>query len=274
MVRDRTPARQRISTTGEAACWDVPMDMLWPGGPTPVDDEQLADLYDYPPAIDRPYVQVSFVSSADGAVTVEGRSGGLSGPADKRVFRLGRDLADVVLVGAGTVHAEGYRGVRAGELRTERREQRGLAPLPPIAVVTARCSLEPTDPIVTDTIAPTIVFTTAAAPTHRRDALTAAGADVVACGDTAVDLAAVLEELSGRGLSRISCEGGAQLFAGLIAADLVDQLCLTVTPLLAAGDAGRIAHGPAPEAPRGLTLASVLHEDGFLMLRYGRVRAS
>jgi 5-amino-6-(5-phosphoribosylamino)uracil reductase len=146
--------------------------------------------------------------------------------------------------------------------------------VPAIAVVTARCSLEPTDPIVTDTVVPTIVFTTATAPAHRRDALTAAGADVVACGDTAVDLAAVLDELFGRGLPRISCEGGPRLFAGLIAADLVDQLCLTVTPLLTAGDAGRIAHGPLPEAPRDLALASVLHEDGFLMLRYGRARAS
>jgi 5-amino-6-(5-phosphoribosylamino)uracil reductase len=241
--------------------------MLWPGSGD-VDDIELERLYDYPPQLERPWVQVNFVSSPDGAVTVGGKSHGLSGPADKKVFMLGRTLADVVLVGAGTATIEGYRGVQAGEVRSAVRARLGLSPVPPIAVVTRRATIAPDSPLVTDTLAPTIVLTCEAAPPDRRQALADAGAEVVTAGDDDVDLPTALAELDKRGLRRVSCEGGPHLFGGLIEAGLVDQLCLTVSPLLAGGDASRIAVGPPPVAPRELELASVLTDDGFLMLRY------
>ncbi|MEV0675784.1 pyrimidine reductase family protein [Actinosynnema sp. NPDC050436] len=253
--------------------------MLWPPPPANPDqaaevtDADLERLYDYPPDLDRPWVQVNFVAGADGAVTVAGKSGGLGNPADREVFALGRDLADVVLVGAGTALIEGYRGVRAEDVRQDLRARLGLSPVPPIAVVTARCSLEPTSPLITDTAARPIVLTTSAAPAERRDALSAAGADVVVAGDERVDVPTALAALDERGLRRVDCEGGPTLFGALIAADLVDALCLTVAPLLAGGDAGRIATGPLPPAPRDLELASVLRHGSALLLRYRRAGA-
>ncbi|MEU4806463.1 pyrimidine reductase family protein [Actinosynnema sp. NPDC023587] len=250
--------------------------MLWPpphagSGQTDVlADAGLERLYDYPAGLTRPFVQVNFVSSVDGGVTVAGKSGGLGNPADKKVFALGRDLADVVLVGAGTALIEGYRGVRAGDVRQERRARLGLSAVPPIAVVTARCSIEPTSPLITDTSARLIVLTTADAPAERRDALSEAGADVVVAGEQRVDMPTALAALDERGLRRVDCEGGPTLFGALIAADLVDVLCVTFTPVLAGGDAGRIAVGPLPPAPRDLELASVLRYGSALLLRYRR----
>ncbi|MGH3859382.1 pyrimidine reductase family protein [Actinokineospora sp.] len=252
--------------------------MLWPENrvspgqvsPAVVDDTELEALYAYPDDLDRAWLQVNFVSSTDGAVAVAGQSAGLSSPGDKRIFALGRDLADVVLVGWGTARDERYRGIKSTELRRERRSRLGLASVPPIAVVTGRCSVEPDSPLVADTRVQPIIVTTESAPADRRAALTAAGADVIVAGDERVDPRQALVSLAERGLQRVCCEGGPQLFGSLIEADLVDQLCLTVSPLLAGGRAGRIAMGAPPEVPRRLALASVLTEDGFLMLRYRR----
>ena len=106
------------------------------------------------------------------------------------------------------------------------------------------------------------------APADRRAALRAAGADVVVLDP--LSPAAVVDELGRRGLHRVLCEGGPRLFGDLVAADLVDELCLTVAPVLAAGDAGRIAVGPPGSPPRPLRLVGALEEDGVLLLRYAR----
>ncbi|HEY0696347.1 MAG TPA: pyrimidine reductase family protein [Micromonospora sp.] len=248
------------------------MHLLSPG--PPVDDRALEDLYAYPTELTRPFVQVNFVASADGAATVSGRSRGLSSPADKKVFALGRDLADVVLVGAGTAVAEGYRGVKQTELRASRRSRLGLAEIPPIAVVTGRGSVDPTSPLITDTRVPPIVLTSDAADDDWRRAVADAGADVVVAGEDRVDPARALAALADRGLLRVCCEGGPTLFADLIAADLVDQLGLTVSPLLTGAGAVRIADGLPAAAPVDLTLESVLSDEGFLMLRYRTKAAS
>jgi riboflavin biosynthesis pyrimidine reductase len=243
---------------------------LFPEPAGEVDEAELERIYAYPEGLAAPWTQVNFVASADGAATVDGRSKGLSSSADQRVFALGRDLADVVLVGAGTAHVEGYRGVKRTEVRAERRSRLGLSEVPPIAVVTGRCSIEPGSPLVTDAPVAPIILTCAAAPESRRTALADAGADVVVCGEGVVDLSKALAAMADRGLLRVCCEGGPHLFGELIAEDLVDQLCLTVAPLMVSGDATRIAIGRLPVAPTPTDLASVLVEDGFLMLRYRR----
>ncbi|WP_020671952.1 pyrimidine reductase family protein [Amycolatopsis nigrescens] len=247
---------------------------LWPnpsaGTPTSLTDADLERVYDYPENPGGPWLQVNFVSSADGAAHVHGSSDALSHPADKRIFLLGRDLADLILVGAGTVRAENYRGARTNDERRARRARLGRSEVPPIAVVSGNAAIEPDSALLTDTRVPPIIITTTAAPEARRAALAEAGAEILVAGDTRVDLTAALRELAGRGLRRINCEGGPHLFGQLVAEDLVDQLCLTVAPLLAGGGADRIAAGGATAAPRAMELASVLHEDGFTMLRYRR----
>ncbi|MGH3437228.1 MAG: pyrimidine reductase family protein [Sciscionella sp.] len=246
------------------------MHRLWPvSEPSDhLDQEALEALYAFPEPGSGCWVAVNFVSSADGAVTRDGRSDGLSGAADKQIFSLGRDLADVVLVGAGTALIEGYRGAKVSEPRAERRQRHGLAAVPPIAVVTRSCSVRPDAPLITAARVPTIVLTCEAAPPIRRKELAAAGAQVIVAGERDVDLHRAIGALAEQGLRRICCEGGPKLFGSLLAAGLVDELRLTVAPLLTSGDAGRICDGPWLPSPTGLELASVLQDEGSLMLRY------
>lgn len=249
------------------------MDRLLPAGQQPADvsaDADLVRLYDFPPDLRRPWLKVNFISSADGAVSLGGRSGGLSDVNDKRIFKLGRALADVLLVGAQTALIERYRGVQPDEVPADLRAELGLTPVPAIAIVTRRCSLEPTSDLISGPLVPTIVFTTRSAPQQRRDAVAAAGADVVLAGEDSVDPFAVVAELERRALRRVVCEGGPQLFGSLIEAGLVDELDLSIAPLLVGGDAGRITRGGLPPAATRLRLATVLHADDMLMLRYLR----
>ena len=226
---------------------------------------ELAELYAHPAG----WVRVNFVASADGAVAVGGLSTGLHAPGDREVFGVLRELADVVLVGAGTARAERYRGARTTAERRERRTARGQAPVPPVAVVSTRGDLDPRAGLFTDTSVPPLVLVAAA---HREEARARLdGAEVVAVsGDDprVTDPDAVLAALTARGLHRVLCEGGPSLFGSLLAAGRVDELCLSIAPQLAGGGVDRILGGPALDAPRPLRLAGVLaHEDG-LMVRY------
>ena len=131
------------------------------------------------------------VASADGAVSVDGRSGGLSGPADRMVFTVLRSLADLILVGAGTARAERYRPVQADEIWAGLRP--AGAPVPPIAVVTGRLDLDPDSQLLAAAApgAQTIVITTAAASPDRRAAI-ARRARVIEAGQDRVDFAAAV----------------------------------------------------------------------------------
>ncbi|MFP5021160.1 dihydrofolate reductase family protein [Pseudonocardia phyllosphaerae] len=231
----------------------------------------LENLYAYPD--DRMRVCVNFVSSADGAVEVEGSSAGLSTPPDRAVLDLGTDLADVVLVAGGTATAEGFTGVEHNDRMDDRRRRFGLSELPSTAVVTSTGnSLDPSAPVLTDTVIPTIVLTSEAAPQDLRKQWADAGADVVVTGEQGVDLAVALAELERRGLRRVNCMGGPSLFGSLAEAGLVDELRLTLAPFLVSGEAGRIAHGAGMD-PARLELLSVVTGDDTLLMRY-RVRAT
>lgn len=215
-------------------------------------------------------LRANMVASTDGAASLDGRSGGLSGPGDRMVFTVLRSLADIILVGAGTARAERYRPAQAAGLWTGLRAPE--APPPAIAVVTASLHLDPEGALLTEAAAnaQTIVITTAAAPAERKRAI-ARHARLIEAGDQDVDLGAAAAELGRLGYSRILCEGGPTLLGQLAAAGLVDELCLTTSPVLAAGQAGRIASSPpGGTAITGLSLASVLADDSFLFSRYQR----
>jgi riboflavin-specific deaminase-like protein len=221
--------------------------------PDPTDEVDLRTSYAVPPGR---HVRVNFAASVDGAVSVDGRSAGLSSPSDRTLFHLLRAMSDVVLVGAGTARAENYGGAREGDQGS-----------PPIAVVTRSLDLDPAARLFTDTQVRPIVLTCAAAPVDRRRAVEAV-ADVVSAGEEDVDLAQALDALAERGLDRVICEGGPHLFGSLAAAGLYDELCLTVAPLVVGGMAGRIVAGMLGQVTEPLHLAHVLEDDGHLFLRY------
>lgn len=263
----RCPERAGPRAAG-GTCWDLRVHRLLPapardldpdGSDDPDGRDALADHYAYPADLRAPFVRVNFVSSADGAVSVDGRSGGLGSGGDERVFGVLRRLAEVVLVGAGTARTEDYRGARRPTL--------GRDLPPPIAVVTGSADLDPAARLFTDTRVPPIVLTTADAPADRRGRLADAGADVALLDD--LEPASLLAELERRGLRRVLCEGGPSLFGALVGADAVDELCLTIAPLLVAGAAGRIATGP-DGTPRPMSLVGALAEQDELLLRYRR----
>jgi riboflavin biosynthesis pyrimidine reductase len=219
--------------------------------PTPVDPVDPMAVYgDLPVAPGRPAVRLNMIASVDGATTLAGVSGGLGGPADHTLFAVLRSLADVVLVAAGTVRAERY-----GPSST------------PVAVVSRSLRLDWDAPFFTAPLARPIVVTVAQAPADRL-AQAAALADVVVAGDRDVDLAAALAAFADRGWRAVLAEGGPTLNGQLARAGLLDELCLTLSPRLAGGDAKRILDGPSVRAAAGLRLCSVCEQDEFLFLRY------
>lgn len=223
-------------------------------------------------AMERPALRVNFVASADGAATLDGRSGGLGNANDQHILGLLRQLADVLVVGAGTLRAEGYGPLVLGDGAVAWRREHGLPDHPRLAVVSARLhALGPDHPSFAAAPVRPLVITIGAAPAERRRAL-AAVADVLICGDDELDAVALPALLAERGLSGVLCEGGPALFGALVAADVVDELCLTLSPWLAGAGASRIVAGP-PSVPRALTLRHVLADDELLFLRYARQRS-
>lgn len=248
------------------------MRRIWPttADAPELDDVDLVDAY----AADRtkPWLRVNFVTSLDGAVEVGGYSEGLSSEGDQTVFRVLRMHCDALLVGAGTLRHEGYRGVRLDEERRAWRRDHGLAEFPTLVVVSSSLDLDPAQGAFADAPVRPIVLTREAAPPTLRDQIGAV-ADVVTCGETSVDLTFGLAELRRRGLAHVLCEGGPHLFGALLAEDLVDELCLTISPLLAGPGAGRIVAGPLEgRPPAGMSLDHILAAGDSLLTRYTRAR--
>ncbi|WP_327352609.1 pyrimidine reductase family protein [Streptomyces sp. NBC_01304] len=232
--------------------------------------DELADRYAYPDGPDV-WLRANMVSTLDGAAQHDGRSQPISSDADMRIFGTLRGLADVVVVGAETVRQEGYRPARAREVFAERRAAAGQGPAAAIAVISASLDLDFSLPLFTSPLVPTLVLTGAQAPAERVEEATKAGVEVVVAGDgSGVEPALAVRALGERGLTRLLTEGGPRMLGQFVAAGVVDELCLTVSPMLAAGGAQRIAGGPALAAPQRLALASILEEDGFLFTRYRR----
>lgn len=224
-----------------------------PAGTSLAEIPDLAGAYAYPDlGGDAAWVRANMVTSIDGAAQgPNGRSATVSSPPDRTVLSLLRELADVVLVGAGTVRAERYGPAREGT---------------PIAVVSRSLDLDPSRRLFTDAASRTIVLTVEASPPDRRAAL-AAVADVTVVGDTSIDVHVAIRALVERGLSRVLCEGGPHLLARVIEADRLDELCYTITPKIVGGHSARLVETPLPLASHW-ALAHVIEDTGTLLTRW------
>ncbi|MFE9439821.1 pyrimidine reductase family protein [Streptomyces sp. NPDC006602] len=217
------------------------------------------------------WLRANMVSTLDGAAQHDGRSQPISSAADMRIFGMLRALADVVIAGAETVRQEGYRPARARAEFAEMREAAGQGPVPAIAVVSASLNLDFSLPLFTSPQVPTLILTGAAAAPDRIAAAEKAGARVVVAGDgVGVEPARAVRALAELGHTRLLTEGGPRLLGQLVAAGVLDELCLTVAPMLSAGNAQRIAGGPSVAVPQRFALASLLEDEGFLFSRYRR----
>ncbi|HEX2312519.1 MAG TPA: pyrimidine reductase family protein [Thermomonospora sp.] len=227
----------------------------------------LQEAYAYPP--DGPWLRANMIASLDGAAWFGDRTEALGSPGDRRLFAALRGMADVVIVGAGTARVEGYGPVEHGPgwdlLRGDR------PPTPPLAVISRRLALDLAAPLFTEARddARTILLTTETAPADRRRAAERV-ADVIVAGRDGIDFPRALEELTARGHRRLLCEGGPTVLARAVADGVLDELCLTLSPMMIAGDPSRILNGPPLPEPGRFRLGGLYEEEDFLFLRYVR----
>jgi 5-amino-6-(5-phosphoribosylamino)uracil reductase len=232
----------------------------------PVDDLVGFLLADERRVEGRPWVMVNFISSADGGTAIGGKSSGLGDEDDKALFQAMRAVADVILVGSGTVEAENYRPVTLDEERRERRLGAGLTEVPVLAIVSGRLGFDPEARVFSDPDHKPMVITGPDAEPAKL-ALIGDSADMVFLED--VTPSAILARLSAARL--ILCEGGPTLVGQFVTEHLVDELNLTIAPTMIAGRSARIAHGAPAEPPLDMRLDRALFGDRSLFLRYLRV---
>jgi len=225
-------------------------------------------------ATGRPRVLVNMVATVDGRATLSGRSGPISGPADRALFHGLRAAVDGVLVGAGTVRTERYGRMIADQSTRRLRLQRGLTEEPLACIVSGRLAIEEDLPLLGEPSAHVVLLTSS----HASLPVSRAKLDYIrAQSEGRLDLTAAVSELRERfGVQSLLCEGGPHLCAQLLAAGLVDELFLSLSPLLAGGEpaagggeALRILAGTELQTPAELELLGVLRSDSYLFLHYG-----
>lgn len=249
------------------------MQTLLPEPVRPMSPAGVTEAHAWP--TDVLWVRAVMLATADGAaVSPTGHSSGISSSGDRLLFAAIRGTADVLLVGAQTIRQEGYRPMSPRRELEIPRIEAEQAPVPRLAIVTRSGDLDTESSLFTDSAEPPIVFVPESISSDRRVQLSQV-AEVVALGSDSVPLGQALSYLEAIGLKRVVCEGGPTLLGHLAAAGLLDELCLTITPLLSGGaysQGGKIPRilGGAvlPDSPAQMQLIQVLEDSGTLFLRY------
>lgn len=244
------------------------------GAVDPVADDRVGDFYAYPDAPRRCWVRGNMIASVDGGATVAGRSGGLGAAGDRALFAKMRQAADVIVVGASTVRTEDYSGVQLSAAARQDRAARGQSEVPPIAVLTRSADLDHDAKLFRRTEVPPILLTSARTAATARERFGGLADVVDASGPEPddVDPATALDLLAARGLLRVLTEGGPEVLGLFTAAELLDELCVTVAPVLVGGEAQRIVTGPV-QVRTPLRRSHILgDDDGYLYCRYVRDR--
>lgn len=215
----------------------------------------------------RPWVMYNMVASVDGATAVKGGSSALNDEDDKTLFAALRAVPDVILVGAATVRAENYGPVLLDEERRERRVEHGLAPTPRLAIATASLSVDPEMRVFDDRDHRPIIITSQSIDPTRLDEF-ADRADIIQLSE--LDPESIFQSLGGSSI--VLCEGGPMLNGQLIAGGFLDEMNLTLSPMVAVGESRRIAHGEDLLPPAEMELVRILRGRRSLFLRYVRAR--
>jgi riboflavin-specific deaminase-like protein len=226
-----------------------------------------------PPA-DRPHLALNFASTADGRITIAGRSGPIGNEADRELFHELRAHSDAVMAGAGTVRAERYGRLIRDPERRERRRALGLDPDPLAVVVSARLLIDPDVPLLQDPDSRVVIVTASdgvlegvrASVEYLRPP---EAPEELPDGTPLLALAPPMRLLRERhGIERVLCEGGSVLAGALLRERLVDELLLSLAPKLAAGSGPTIVTGPPLDPPVEMDLVTVHEAGGHLFLRY------
>ena len=247
------------------------MQILQPGA-TVTDPLALYAQVDRSRPDGRCWVLANMVGGLDGSASIRGRVGQLSGAPDRALFRALRALADVVMVGAETARSEGYGAIVLPPDQAAARLAAGRPAAPALALVTRSLRLDWSAPAFA-AAAPdsrTLVITGAAADPERLRRARAV-ADVIIAGDDRVEPDLALRCLAERGHHVVLCEGGPAWLGQLAAAGRLDELCLTIAPLIG-GDPLPLSLTPAGAPLEHFELRHVLADASTLFLRYERGR--
>lgn len=235
-------------------------------GPTAV-EEQLDSYCPWKqPHENRPFVATNFAATVDGRATIGGVSGPIGSQTDTAMLAGLRTRFDAVMIGAGTMRAERYGRVVAKQEQRERRERIGLPHDPLMVIVSGRLDLPWDASLFTAGGGRVLIFTASEVDPPE----TATSVSVVR-HEGSVDLVAALRCLrEEHGVRALLCEGGPHVHSQLWAADLVDELFLTIAPRLTGSEAPRILEGESLPDLAELELAWLLESDSELFARYGR----
>jgi len=246
------------------------MDLLVGPRPGPIEPADLVAAYPWPDSTT--WVRAMMVATLDGATAgADGLSRSISSASDRTVFDAVRRMADVVLIGAGTFRAERYRPLIAKPADAPARAAAGLALAPVVAMVSGSLDLPWEEPIFAEsTVRPIVVTTESSDPARRLVA--ERHADLIVLPGNGIDVDALLSGLSRRRLHRVVCEGGARLLATVAVQGRLDEVDLSISPLMVGG--GQIATGAASPVPHGYSLTQLIRSsDDFLFTRYVRERS-
>jgi riboflavin-specific deaminase-like protein len=214
---------------------------------------------------ERPFVLVNMVHTTDGRAALDGRTAPMSSVPDRQLFHALRTRVDAVMVGAGTLRTERYGRLVRDPRRREQRRLAGLVPDPLAIVVSGSLDVPADVPLLQDPDSRVVVVT---ASERSLDGVRAAVEYLRF--PAGVDLTAALARLrSGHGVRAILCEGGPHLNASLAAGGMIDELFLTVVPLVAGGAGALSIMDDAPLTARiALSLLSLCEHEGELFARY------
>jgi riboflavin-specific deaminase-like protein len=218
------------------------------------------------PAPTMPFVICNMVSTADGKATIQGRSGPIGNEADSRLFHALRGQVDAVLAGTGTLAVERYGRLVRDQSARDARIRRGLA-ADPIACIVTRSGRVPMDiPLFQDPDSTVVVYS--GEPLDPPDL--PANVKVTRLEAEEFGMAVALRRLrADHGVRSVLCEGGPTVLGALLRERVVDELFLTVAPLVVGGEVALtiVAGAPLPE-PSRLELVWALESRGELLLRY------
>ena len=217
---------------------------------------------------DRPWVMANMVTSIDGAYALSGVSGALSSSADREIFHTLRAAADVILVAAGTSRAEKYRRPTTTEALLTARRAAGLSDAPRLVVVSRSLSIPADQPFLHGDGPDPLVL-------HPRSSDTSQvprGVELRAVGSDSVDLRLAMQSLYADGVRLVLCEGGPSLLGQVQALDLLDELFLSVSPVLTGGAVTGILRG-APEHAVPQRLHRLWEDEDSLFLTYRTIRS-
>jgi riboflavin biosynthesis pyrimidine reductase len=217
------------------------------------------------------WVMANMVGGLDGSAAIGGRVADLSTAPDAALFVAMRALADVVLVGAETLRREGYGGLSLPEARVADRVAAGKPGEPAFAVVTKSLDLDWGAGVFADPQRRRSIVVTCETADPGRMERARQVADVIVAGRDRVDPVEAMVRLSERGHHVVLCEGGPNWLGELVATDQLDELCLTVSPLMG-GDPLPVSVSPPGGALVHWSLRHVLAEGDTLFLRYERRR--